>query len=193
MSVRRIPLGEATTAQLRSFAKDTLGFGLPFLSKEATLAKVQAAWDKDWIEVGDAAEPAAPRKAASVAEPLTAETVSDAPLTADEITRGNVAVHPSSGQPLEDPVLVRARLARDAKKVTVSIAKTDDKSVDDRVPLSVNGRMMLVERGKPQLLPLPYFHSLQNAIQYVYDDVEIDGQITRQRREVPLYPYSLVA
>lgn len=193
MSVRRIPLGEATTAQLRTFAKDTLGIGLPFLSKEATLAKIQAAWDKPYIEVSESGAPAAaPAPAKQVAAPAV-EVFSDEPLTADEIVRGNVPLD-KSGQPTEAPAIVRARLARDEERVTVIISPGPGDDGNDDVKLSINGRAMTIRRGVPSSIRRPYLEALENSREIHYSQVTLpDGTLDMQSREVPGYLFSKVA
>lgn len=50
--MKKIPIGEATEAQLRSFATDTLGIDIKATAKFATVrARVEQAWDKPEITV----------------------------------------------------------------------------------------------------------------------------------------------
>ena len=52
--MKTIPIGEATEAELRSFASDTLGIEIhPNAKMETVLAKVGTAWDKPDIQVPD--------------------------------------------------------------------------------------------------------------------------------------------
>lgn len=51
---REIKIADATDAQLRAFANGTLGFNLPANTKDTTvLARIKAAWDKDYILVAE--------------------------------------------------------------------------------------------------------------------------------------------
>lgn len=78
------------------------------------------------------------------------------------------------------------------KTVTVVIAKqTNVPGGDEDVPLGVNMKFMLVRRGIPQELPLPYFEVLEKAVQDIYEPLE-NGGISSVPNKVPLYPYTVI-
>lgn len=156
--MRKVPINEATDAELRSFALDTLGMSIPANAKESTvLAKVQTAWGKPDILLP------------SSGEGDDADVVGTAP----------VPVTPEQAGPTPD-------------KVRIIISVTDTPGGDEPVPVGVNGKVMLIERGKPQDVPRPYFEVLSNAIQHKYDPLP-GGGINPVPRQVPLYPFQQVA
>lgn len=75
-------------------------------------------------------------------------------------------------------------------KVRVLIAKTEEPGGEDDVPISVNGRAMLVPRGREVEIPAHYFEVLRNAVRTVYDSLPDGGMVPR---EVPRYAFQRVA
>lgn len=78
------------------------------------------------------------------------------------------------------------------EKVRIIINRTEDPGGDEHVPVSVNGRAMLIPRGETVEIPLPYFQVLQNAVRHVYDPLPDGKGINPKPREVPMYPYQRV-
>jgi hypothetical protein len=74
-------------------------------------------------------------------------------------------------------------------KRRILIQRSEEPGGGDPVFVGVNGKGMLIERGKPQLVPLPYIEALDHAIKYVYSQ---DEDLDMIRREVPSYPFSYV-
>ena len=89
----------------------------------------------------------------------------------------NPAVMPKSKDPGDD-------------MLSVIIIREEKPGGDQPVFLAVNGKGILVERGKPSPLKRKYFEVLRNAIQHIYEPV--DGGGMSEPREVPLYPYQIV-
>jgi hypothetical protein len=158
MSQKRIPIAEASEAELRQFAETVLGMSIhPGAKIETVRAKVQAAWDKAEIVLpGDEVPKAAP------------PGVAPRPVT-------------DSQQPPEQG------------KVRIIIQRTEDAGGDQPVPVGVNGRVMLIPRGKEVDIPIPYFKVLQKAITHRFEDLGDGKGINPIPREVPLYPYQRVA
>lgn len=78
---------------------------------------------------------------------------------------------------------------RDAQLVELLIPVQEEAGGKDNVPLSVNGRVMLVPRGKPVKIRRPYFEVLARAVRVVYDQ---DREGNMLPRFVPQYPYTLI-
>lgn len=79
-----------------------------------------------------------------------------------------------------------------ARKVTVIIHAVDEPGGSDRVPLSVNGKAMLVERIVEQELPEHFFLVLKNAVEKRYDPLPDGKGYNPIPRLVPRYPYSVI-
>lgn len=80
----------------------------------------------------------------------------------------------------------------DEEYVTVIIAKHEETGGDQPVWVSVNGRGMWIERGKPQRIKRRYEHVLKNAVRTVYDQDPNDPRSRPTPREVPSYPYTVI-
>jgi hypothetical protein len=78
------------------------------------------------------------------------------------------------------------------RMVTILIQKTDDAEGAQPVWVSVNGRGMFIERGKPQTIKERFLKALQNAVRTVY--AQPDGATGEMvATEVPSYPYSIIS
>jgi hypothetical protein len=165
MALKIIKVAEATEAELRQFANDTLGLSVATNAKADSIrAKIAAAYDKAEfaIEVKESA-------------PVP---IAGAPATAAPLTLEDIAKLP----PAE----------RDQYFVTVLIIKGETPDKQQPVTVSVNGRAMWIERGKPSPIRWPYFHALQNAIQINYHQEAKDPQGNLIGEEVPSYPYQVL-
>ena len=69
---------------------------------------------------------------------------------------------------------------------------TEEAGGNEPVPVSVNGKVMLIPRGKDVDVPAEYVEVLQHAISHKYDPLP-DGGMNPVPREVPLYPFQRVA
>lgn len=76
--------------------------------------------------------------------------------------------------------------------VKIHIQLTEDPGGDEPVPVGVNGKVMLIPRGKDVEVPHAYFEVLSNAIAHKYDPMP-GGGINPVPRAVPLYPFQRVA
>lgn len=72
----------------------------------------------------------------------------------------------------------------------ITIPEEDKDGGQEPVWVSVNGVGMFIERGKPQLVPLPYIEALQNAVQYVYPQYTGGEGGLQEPRKVHSYPFS---
>lgn len=82
------------------------------------------------------------------------------------------------------------------EKVRVLIATTEGQGGDEAVPLGVNGKIMLVPRGKEVDIPAEYFEVLKNAVRHVREPLkDAYGNMAGlgEPREVPAYPFQRIA
>lgn len=76
------------------------------------------------------------------------------------------------------------------KRIHISV--TEDAAGNEPVPVGVNGKVMLIPRGKDVDIPDAYFEVLNNAVTWKYDPLP-DGGINPKPREVRVYPIQRVA
>jgi hypothetical protein len=152
--MKLIPISEATQAQLRTFAQETLGIEIKAtMSAEKVLAAVTSAWDRD------------------------------IPIMDDEVT-GELAG--------DQPHPVRDRhLPAEAGKVRINIGIQEDAGGSDPVPVGVNGKIMLIPRGRDVDIPERYLEALKHAVTYKYDSLPDGMGINPVPREVQLYPFQV--
>lgn len=111
--------------------------------------------------------------------------------THDEITVDDSA----PAKPMEGTAphpATAAQAGPERKMVRVIIHKTDEPGGDEPVPVGVNGRVMLVPRGKQVDIPEDYFHVLSNASRLHYD-TDGNGSLIYPPREIHQYPHQRVA
>lgn len=149
MKTVKIPLQDATTAQLHQYATTVLGLSIaPSAARATILGKIAFASD-----VTDIVLPAAPQ----------------------------VQAAPASFSALSDD---------EGEMETIIIDKTEEGGGDQPVWVSVNGRGLWIERGKPQRVKKCYVHSLLNAVRTVYQQDRTDHDMVA--REVPSYPFRIL-
>jgi hypothetical protein len=152
--MKLIPIAEATEAQLRKFAQETLGIEIkPTMGFDKVLVAVQSAWDRD-IPV------------------------------MEEDPEGVLAG--------DQPVPVRDRhLPPPAGKVRINIGIQEEAGGERPVEVGVNGKIMLIPRGKDVDIPEAYLEVLQHAVTYKYDNLDDGMGINPKAREVQLYPFQI--
>lgn len=153
--MKLIPMAEATEAELRTFAQETLGINIKAsASLEQVRAKVETAWDRD-IPVAEAAPK--PTLAGDQPRPVTDE-------------QGG----PKPG------------------KVRINIGIQEEAGGSAPVPVGVNGKIMLIPRGKDVDIPEAYLEALSHAITYKYEPMEDGLGMNPIPREVQLYPFQII-
>lgn len=162
MKTVAIKLADASHAQLKDHAETTLGIALGAkpLSREQLLAKVRAV-------AGDV------------------DTI-DVPLT--QAVADPVGTPPAPTEENEDALV--ATNYQDGEKLTIQIDISSEPGGDKPVFVGVNGVTMLIARGKPQAVALPYVEVLENAIKTVWTQNEQTGDL--ESRDVPLYPFRVL-
>lgn len=156
--MKKIPIGEATEAQLRLFARDTLGIDIKATAKFATVrARVEQAWDKPEITIPDS-EPESTKEVPSQAAPN--------PVTEEQ-----------------------QKPAKDMVRLVIGV--TEEAGGNSPVEVGVNGKVMLIPRGKEVEIPYSYFEVLKHAVTFKYDPLP-DGGMAPEPRKVPLYPFQVI-
>lgn len=86
-----------------------------------------------------------------------------------------------------------APAAEKRKMVTImiSVQELPGSEGKEPVPVGVNGKVMLIERGKPQTVPVEYVEALRNAVKLspIVDD---NGKLIGMT-PVPTYPFSTLS
>lgn len=138
--MKKIPISKATNAQLRQFATRSLQLELPPIANDKQiLAKMQAAaYDKDFITLSDDDAPA-PSPEADEAQQ---QQVQEAKPIARRV---------QGGRGEKDP------------KVEITIGFGSLPGGRDPVPVSVNGRAVVIQRGMRVAIPYRYFLALNLA------------------------------
>ena len=78
------------------------------------------------------------------------------------------------------------------KMVRIHINVTEESGGNEDVPVGVNGKVMLIPRGKDVDIPEPYFLVLQNAIAHKWDALP-GGGMAPEPRKVPMYPFQVIS
>ncbi len=76
--------------------------------------------------------------------------------------------------------------------VRINIGIQEEAGGSDPVPVGVNGRIMLIPRGKEVDIPESYLEALSHAITFKYDPLPDGMGINPVPREVQLYPFQIV-
>lgn len=196
----QISFTNATTEQLRKFAKDVLGLAIspnPNTKPETIVAAIRKAWQPPYIEFDADDEVLKPR--ASPKPPAAAKPAVGAHGMSERV-RLIAKLHAMPNQPytkieIDGDGGDRAPMSlEDLRKVTstywvvVERQEREDGTGDSPVMLSFNGRAVMVLRG--EAFPLSYgaYNSLKNAVMDVYDPLK-DGGISTTPRKVPRYPW----
>ena len=162
MPQTRIPVAEATDAQLRSYAETVLGIGFgpnPGIKRDTILRKMaDAGFDDTGIWLPD--DGPAPDRIQHVAE--------DAPGGETVIRKGN----PDNSR--NDPM------------VNLRIAEQPGAGGNRPVPVGVNGQIMLIPRNKDVDVPWRYFLAMRNAVQMIYE-TDPNTHELGEGREVPAH------
>lgn len=160
-SKHTIPLGDATSAQLREYAAAFLGLDI---ESGRTAAAIRAA-------------------ILTVSPDLT-----EIPVNAVHAPVQPVATPPTFGaNPREVAGDDADEMAN--RKVRILIAKEKGKGGDEDVSVGVNGLAMRIPRGVKCDIPYKYYEALCNAVGLEYD-VDANGMLMPVPREVPGYPVS---
>lgn len=115
-------------------------------------------------------------------------------FSADEIQIGDDA--PDGGQHVVREALsvMPARAGKSRRMVRITISEVDTPGSSEGrepVPVSVNGSLMYVPRGKEVEIPYEYYHALANAKWRMYDTAPDEFTPLGTSREVPRFPMTV--
>lgn len=111
--------------------------------------------------------------------------------------KDSIIVAPAAGQEPEAPAgspprpVTAAQQPPPKGKVKIHIPMTDRPGGREPVPVSVNGRAMLIPRGEECEIPYAYYEVLKNAVELQY--YEMPGGGLSQPQAVQAIPYSVLA
>jgi hypothetical protein len=167
MATRKIPLHDATHAQLFRYGREVCN--LPFAQSWgadamiAHLLRVQP--DLQTIELDDEDTPTAP----PLTQPQSLEAPPKPTQTPEQIDAA-AAVAASTG-------------LRNPDFVTIFISADDKKGGDRDVPIGLNGQTMLIPRNRNVAIPKDHYQILEHTIMHVWD-TDREGNIIHPAREV---------
>jgi hypothetical protein len=168
----RINFQHATIAQLRAYG-ETMGL---FFDEGANRMKMVA-------QLKAARPGEASFTLPGAAEPKPVASPDAGPAGAE-------AVAPSQPEPRNFTERAMSRAA--AEKVRIVIHRSEAVGGDEAVAVGVNGRIMLIPRGEPVMVPRPYVEALEHAERIIYDQITLpEGQMELRPRKVPAYPFSM--
>ncbi len=171
---KMIPLADATTEELMTFATVVLALEIPEKgrnTKTKLTALIKQAYNGDMltIPVPEGAE-AVQAKPTPGPAPSGAKSEGDAPEHVQEMEKNpDDPNHPSNVME------------------TIFIDSNEDPGGDQPVWISVNGQGIWVPRGKEVDLKYKFIHVLENAKRTVYEQIEENGPLVP--RSVDAYPW----
>ncbi|KKK79022.1 hypothetical protein LCGC14_2837670 [marine sediment metagenome] len=110
--------------------------------------------------------------------------------TKDYITVAEAAAEVSQAGPQPLPQTAEQE-APEKPMVRINIHITEEAGGNEAVPVGVNGRIMLIPRGKDVDIPYTYYEVLKHAVMKKYDPMP-DGGMNLVPREVPTYPFQVI-
>lgn len=166
-NMKTVSIEEADLDQLKEFATNTLGLEYhKTANKTHMLSMIRKVHEKDTIQVEDA-----PEVVPHAGQPL--DMTPHAP--------NDTSKEPSGLKSASDP------------KVTIMIPLSEKEGGDRPVPVGVNGKQMLLPRGKDIVIPYRYFEALNNAVRTEFRQDPNDDDYEIKRRDVPSYPFQVKA
>lgn len=189
---RKIPLQDAKSQQLRTFARDHLGIKFPFgVTDEQMRAQIKAAHEGDITVSDDAAEPAVKRPVGR--PPRAPAPAAVRPLTEEAAPEGWLEAATGGFYHPDNLAMVEGRLYPIDHPIEILIPMQNEPGGREPVSLGVNGRAILVPRGKKVQLAAKYVHDLENALEDRYEQVKDDaiGKTEMVKTKVHRYPYQL--
>jgi hypothetical protein len=161
MKMKQIKLDEATDEQLADFA-ESMQLELDSRERSHVLAKIGVAWEKDYVLAPDFDQ---------MIDDMDGEMVQ-----AQQANRIVSRLEGGIGQ--NDP------------KFIIKIGSTEQPGGKDPVPVSVNGRAVVIQRNKEIEIPARYYYALQHAKRSSVEQDEKTYEITET--EFSNYPVETV-
>jgi len=82
-------------------------------------------------------------------------------------------------------------VATEEKRIKILIHKTESDTGVNNVPISVNGRTFLINRGEEVSVPESVIGVLKNAVREIFEYNDETGQM--MSKEVQAYPFSVIS
>lgn len=172
MATIKRKITDASTPELIEFARTTLGIpkgNLPDnTGRDKVIAKIKEVRGDDIEEIDVQDNPATALQRPGI---TSAPAAHDTPLV-----KGEPGAKPTASNGLNDP------------KVELTLFKTD-KNLGKDIPVSVNGRHMLIPVGRPVEIPLRFFLALCDAVGTVFDFNETTNEV--DVRDEPRHPFNV--
>lgn len=172
----RLPIDKASLAQLKQFAAGRLKIKLspnPNVGREKILEAIRREWEHDFIEFDADAQGATAPEPKAVPEERAKQ-----PVVKDTIRRLDT-------DSSKDP------------RITIELhvlPGNGPQSGDRPVPVGVNGKHMLIPRGKPVTIPYRFYLGLREAVRTEYEMRQ--DPITKQEdivsHDVQSFPFNVI-
>lgn len=176
--MNQIDLKSASVAELREYARDSLGLSVP--AKMQDRGKLLALIIDNWVETD---------------VPPTMPGVQQAPqLDGDSVQEGQVITEQMDSMPGKQK---SATAVRDSGKprYTIMISPSGNPHEVNPVPVSINGRQYLMNRGEECEVPPEVVEALNHAVEIQYED-RVDPRdptlITRIERRALRFPFQII-
>jgi len=144
---KKLPLDEATDAQIRVFAREVLQLeDADSAAIKSVRAKVKDAWAQDYILMAE--------------EPPPVQTIMPPSATPPQPTKAEIEAKAGPG--------IAASSSKNDPVVDLVIAEQDVAGGKDPVFLNVNNMAIMIARRKPQAVPWRYYLVLKAAKQQIY-------------------------
>lgn len=178
-----INMRDATASQLAKFASEILGLNVtPQLGRDKIIAKIEAAGHQPDTAASD-------RTITLQVEPDSPTATQVADKSDDKGGADDVAGLSIAEQQARQASVNRER---DARIVTINIARTDEAGGDEMVPVGVNGIVMAIPRGQPAPIRWPYFVALLHAVKHIHEPKGPNREMDPNPRKVPVYPFTIL-
>ncbi|MCB1341382.1 MAG: hypothetical protein KDK24_10025 [Pseudooceanicola sp.] len=165
--MERISTSDATAEQLRAFATMMLGLEIDgrWQAPKILEAMVKGGYTADTIPLVQSQTGPAPRV-------LRAGEVAPSKVVSTKAKDGSTY---------------------DRRFYLINVHTNDGPGGQEPVPVGVNGRIMFIERGKPQEVPEEYVAALKNAVMDVYPAYTEGMGGLGEPQKVQMYPFSYEA
>lgn len=174
-----LPVEQASDEQLRWFIEHALGIPLTrkVMKRDELLARLHQAGHSGPVQVmaGHGTAPTPTPTPASPASPVASGSLAS-PVASGSAPAEGAALAPGSYQ--------------SGRKARIVIDRQDGPGGDRPVFVAVNGSSILIPRGEPVLVGMPYVEALTNATMTLFDQNPETGEITA--RDVPVHPFRIL-
>ncbi|MFN8829160.1 MAG: hypothetical protein ACK50Q_18570 [Labrys sp. (in: a-proteobacteria)] len=168
MATKKIPIDQASAAELRKYATEVLGMAdiKEHMNSQTLRAKIMHVTSADTIQV------------------TVSDREADEPIREPSQPRTAISLEPGNEEGDTDGAPANERYFH------VIINVDSGPGGKEPVPLNPNGRNMYVPRGKACWIPEAHFEVLKNATTITYHQENSQGDLIAT--EAPQFPYSVM-